>query len=109
MTVMAVVISLDAWRAGRREAAGDAAQDAPGVPRAVARLLELRGADDCARLARAVERLDLLVRPDADRDRLAPDIERDMLTIVGELAMGWFDQAADRAERLCDRLVAQGG
>ena len=46
---------------------------------------------------------------DADRDRLAPDVERDMLTIVGELAMGWLDQAADRAERLCDRLVAQGG
>jgi hypothetical protein len=31
-----------------------------------------------------------------------------MLTIVGELAMGWLDQAADRAERLCDRLVAEG-
>ena len=62
-----------------------------------------------ARLERAVQRLDVLARPDADRDRLAPDIERDLLTIVGELAMGWIDQATEHAERLCDRLVSQGG
>ena len=105
---MAVVISLEAWRAGHREAVGGGRIDEP-AQEPVARLLELRGAGDCSRLAAAVERLDLLVRPDADRDRLAPDVERDMLTIVGELAMGWLDQAADRAERLCDRLVAQGG
>ena len=64
---------------------------------------------DTGRLERAVRRLDVLARPQADRDRLAPDVERDLLTIVGELAMGWLDQAAERAERLCDRLVAEGG
>jgi hypothetical protein len=85
MGFMAVVISLEAWRSGRREPV------------------------DTGRLERAVRRLDFLARPQADRDRLAPDIERDLLTIVGELAMGWLDQAAERAERLCDRLVAEGG
>jgi hypothetical protein len=85
MGFMAVVISLEAWRSGRREPA------------------------DTGRLERAVRRLDVLARPQADRDRLAPDVERDLLTIVGELAMGWLDQAAERAERLCDRLVAEGG
>jgi len=85
MGFMAVVISLEAWRSGRR------------------------GPVDTGRLERAVRRLDVLARPQADRDRLAPDVERDLLTIVGELAMGWLDQAAERAERLCDRLVAEGG
>jgi hypothetical protein len=85
MGFMAVVISLEAWRSGRREPV------------------------DTGRLERAVRRLDVLARPEADRDRLAPDVERDLLTIVGELAMGWLDQAAERAERLCERLVADGG
>jgi len=85
MSIMAVVISLEAWRSGRREPV------------------------DTGRLERAVRRLDVLARPQADRDRLAPDVERDLLTIIGELAMGWLDQAAERAERLCDRLVAEGG
>jgi len=85
MSFMAVVISLEAWRSGRREPV------------------------DTGRLERAVRRLDVLARPQADRDRLAPDVERDLLTIIGELAMGWLDQAAERAERLCDRLVAEGG
>jgi hypothetical protein len=105
---MAVVISLDEWRAGRREPADDGRRDDPPVRAPVGRLLELHGLGDGARLRRAVERLDLLAGNDADRDRLAPDVERDMLTILGELAMGCLDQAADRAERLCDRLVANG-
>src|SRR5262245_56613126 len=106
---MAVVISLDAWREGRREPSDAGRPEGLPAPGPAARVLELRGAGDCARLRRAVERLDLLARGDADRDRLAPYVERDMLTILGELAMGWLDQAADRAERLCDRLVANGG
>jgi hypothetical protein len=85
MGFMAVVISLKEWRSGRREPVGT------------------------ERLERAVRRLDVLARPQADRDRLAPDVERDLLTIIGELAMGWLEQAAERAERLCDRLVAEGG
>jgi hypothetical protein len=106
---MAVVISLDAWRTGRREPVDPGRPGQPPAQDPVGRVLELQGIGDGARLRRAVERLDLLARGDADRDRLAPDVERDMLTILGELAMGWLDQAADRAERLCDRLVANGG
>ena len=107
---MAVVISLEAWRSQRRDPSRRVAREVPAAqPGNVMRPTRLAHDGDCTRLQRAVERLDLLVRPEADRDRLAPDVERDMLTIVGELAMGWLDQAADRAERLCDRLVAQGG
>jgi len=53
-------------------------------------------------------RLDVLARPEGGRDRLHPDVERDMLTVVGELAMGWIDRAADRAEELCERLATAG-
>jgi hypothetical protein len=96
---MADVISLEAWRSGRRQ------QAPPGARRAHHRKPERRDAD-IARLERAVRRLDVLARPDTDRDRLAPDVEHALLTIVGELAMGWLDQAAERAARLCDRLAA---
>ncbi len=107
---MAVVISLDEWRAQRRDPGRRLAREVPTPqPGDGSRLTRLSHDGDCSRLQRAVDRLDFLVRPDDDRDRLAPDVERDMLTIVGELAMGRLDQAADRAERLCDRLVAQGG
>jgi hypothetical protein len=101
MGIMAEVISLDAWRSRRPSAARQLARDA-GHPAG-------RGTTDVERLERAVQRLDVLARPEADHDRLAPDVERDLLTIVGELAMGWLGQAAERAERLCDRLVAHGG
>jgi hypothetical protein len=100
MDFMAEIISLDAWRSRRRDPAL-ARRETPQPGR--------HDAGDVGRLERAVQRLDVLARPQADRDRLAPDVERDLLTIVGELAMGWLDQAAERAERLCDRLVAQGG
>jgi hypothetical protein len=100
MDFMAEIISLEAWRSRRRDPAQARRETArPGR----------HDAGDVGRLERAVQRLDVLARPQADRDRLAPDVERDLLTIVGELAMGWLDQAAERAERLCDRLVAQGG
>jgi hypothetical protein len=105
---MAVVISLDAWRR-ERTPGREGPRGAPPAKRRGTGLAAPEHVGDCARLQRAVERLDLLAGSRADRDRLAPDVERDMLTIVGELAMGWLDQAADRAERLCDRLVAQGG
>ena len=108
--VMAVVISLEAWRSQRREPGPRVAREvSTPEPGDVAAPTRVAHDGDCTRLQRAVDRLDLLVRPEEDRDRLAPDVERDMLTIVGELAMGWLDQAADRAERLCDRLVAHGG
>lgn len=98
---MAEVISLEAWRSRRRDPVGPGRRETTQPGR--------HDSADVRRLERAVQRLDVLARPQADRDRLAPDVERDLLTIVGELAMGWLDQAAERAERLCDRLVAQGG
>lgn len=101
MRCMAEVISLEAWRSRRRDPVGPGRRETAQPGR--------HDAADLGRLERAVQRLDVLARPQADRDRLAPDVERDLLTIVGELAMGWLDQAAERAERLCDRLVAHGG
>jgi len=62
--------------------------------------------EEVDRLERAVLRLDVLARPDGGRERLRADVERDLLTVVGELAMGWIDRAADRAEELCNRLAA---
>jgi hypothetical protein len=100
MDFMAEVISLEAWRSRRSD---------PARARRETTQPGRHDAADVGRLERAVQRLDVLARPQADRDRLAPDVERDLLTIIGELAMGWLDQAAERAERLCDRLVAQGG
>jgi hypothetical protein len=101
MGFMADVISLDAWRSRGRAAVTPKWRETTHPAG--------RGAVDVGRLERAVQRLDFLARPQADHDRLAPDIEHDLLTIVGELAMGWIDQATEHAERLCDRLVSQGG
>ena len=121
---MAVVISLDEARRRRAVAfaaagsiphpAGSALRDATPVDTGsvLGSLGALRGGsqrrpspEELARLERAVMRLDELARPDGGRDRLQPDVERDLLTVVGELAMGWIDRAADRAEELCDRLA----
>ena len=119
---MAVVISLDEAR--RRRAAASVG-DPESIPHPAGSALRgarstgalnalgaLRGGTrrepsptELARLERAVMRLDLLARPEGGRERLQADVERDLLTVVGELAMGWIDRAADRAEELCDRLT----
>jgi hypothetical protein len=59
------------------------------------------------RLQRAVERLDLVLG-ERGSARLQADVERDLLTVVGELALGCIEDAARRAEQLADRLVAEG-
>ncbi|HXY72482.1 MAG TPA: hypothetical protein VEM41_08060 [Actinomycetota bacterium] len=127
---MAVVISLDDERRRRRThfadpASGTGTGHPAGSARrsgaesdpvaAVATLGILRrnspippSPEEVARLERAVMRLDHLARPEGGRDRLRPDVERDLLTVVGELAMGWIDRAADRAEELCERLAGAG-
>jgi len=118
---MAIVISLDEARRRRSLARTAASRSAHPAGSALARVsaLESIGAirrgpcaepsrQEIARLERAVHRLDGLARPDGGRDRLEADVERDLLTVVGELAMGWIDRAADRAEELCDRLAGDG-
>jgi len=127
---MAVVISLDEERRRRRGPGTLGVRGATGHPAGSARrgaraadpssafgtlgVLRRQGSErpptpeEIARLERAVMRLDVLARPEGGRDRLHPDVERDMLTVVGELAMGWIDRAADRAEELCERLAGAG-
>jgi len=122
---MAVVISLDEARRRRaavagsepdsiRHPAGSALRGprSAGTVSVLNTLGALRGGPgrdpspaELARLERAVMRLDELARPEGGRERLQADVERDLLTVVGELAMGWIDRAADRAEELCERLA----
>lgn len=75
------VVDLDAWR--RRKA-----DQTPPMLR---------------RLDAAIERLDPLVRA-ARVGGMAPEIERELLAISGAVSIGLFDDAADRAERLAQRL-----
>ena len=90
----AQVIRIDEWR--ERRAGGDAPAVESDGP-----------APGAGRLQRAVERLDLVLG-DRGSERLQADVERDLLTVVGELALGYIEDAARRAEQLADRLVAQG-
>ena len=55
-----------------------------------------------ARLDIAVARLDPLVRHSPGR--LQADVERELLRIAGEVSAGRPAEAAERAERLADRL-----
>jgi len=100
---MSGVADLAAWRKRRAtngllEAAAqeEAVGDDVGPP------------DDPAvdRLDRAVQRLHTLISGEAGgRARLAPGVETELLAIMGELTVGLIPEAADRAERLADRLA----
>ena len=58
---------------------------------------------DVARLERAVARLEpLLERSDA-----GAHLETELLAVSGAVSLGLLDEAARRAERLADRLVAR--
>jgi hypothetical protein len=58
-----------------------------------------------ARLDRAVERLYRLASQALDAGgSFEPPIETELLAIMGELTVGSVQDAADRAERLADRL-----
>jgi hypothetical protein len=99
---MSGVVDLAAWRLRRRsEALTPAAPLKAAVDEAGAR-------DNPAvdRLDRAVQRLHALVSGGlAGRARLAPGVETELLAIMGELTVGMISEAADRAERLADRLA----
>jgi hypothetical protein len=60
------------------------------------------------RLERATERLSSLVSGLlSTSERVDSGTETELLAIIGELAVGLVDEAATRAERLTERLVAQ--
>ena len=76
---MGTVISLEAWRQDRD--------------------------DPSDRLESAVAELDELLAGLPARRLADPDIERELLAITGAVSVGLLDDAADRAERLTDRLT----
>lgn len=64
--------------------------------------LEGRQRDPVRRLERAIERLDgLLARGSG---RIGPRVESELLAITGAVTAGLPEVAADRAERLVERL-----
>ncbi len=85
---MGTIIDLEAWRNARRLVA----RDAPGD-------LSPRPLD---RLEAAVARLDRAVA--RGTGRLSSRVERELLLIIGLVAAGRSAEAADRAERLAERL-----
>jgi hypothetical protein len=64
---------------------------------------ERREADPLSRLDRAIARLDALLRRSGS-GRLAGRVESELLAITGAVSAGLEDAAAERAERLAERL-----
>jgi hypothetical protein len=63
--------------------------------------------DPAVRLERAVDALDHVLGTLPPRRLTAPDIERELLAITGAVSVGLIDDAADRADRLRERLLRQ--
>ena len=63
--------------------------------------------DPAEHLERAVEALDQVLGTLPPRRLSAPDIERELLAITGAVSIGLIDDAADRADRLRERLLRQ--
>ena len=62
---------------------------------------------DVQRLERAVQRLHTLVSRALDSSgRVQTKVETELLAIMGELTVGLVGEAAQRAERLADRLAS---
>ena len=64
---------------------------------------ERRERDPMTRLERAIARLDRLLRRSGS-GRLGSRVESDLLAITGAVSAGLEDEAAERAERLAERL-----
>ena len=64
---------------------------------------ERRERDPMTRLERAIARLDGLLRRSGS-GRLGSRVESDLLAITGAVSAGLEDEAAERAERLAERL-----
>lgn len=103
LRIVGTVIDLEAWR--RRPASDGERDHEPGLePNQVQAegLTPERGRRTLARLERAVARLDPLVR--RGTGRIGPRVETELLTITGAVTAGRVRDAADRAERLAERL-----
>ena len=64
--------------------------------------VERREQDPLSRLVRAIARLDGLL--EAGSGRLSGRVESELLAITGAVTAGLDDEAAERAERLAERL-----
>jgi hypothetical protein len=121
---MGTVVELDGWRRdhpGREVSPGEPGAASSGSAVAgtgepatwrsevVVRRLSPWPQGEVARLERAVERLDRATSTVlAARGRLESNVETQLLALMGELSMGLVAEAAGRAERLADRLIARG-
>ncbi len=91
---MGIVVDLIQWKGSRRAAAGAVSGG---------------GADPAERLEQAVHRLDQLVGgPSEPRPPVPKHVETELLAIMGAVTAGLVDVAADRAERLAERLGRVG-
>lgn len=91
---MGQVISIESWLQGRGQpAAGGRGPSGP----------------DVERLERAVARLEpLLDRVGAHPAGSGVDLETELLALSGAVSLGLYDEAAERAERLAERLGSRG-
>ena len=65
---------------------------------------------DLERLESAIKRLHQFVPRALDGEgKVEPEVETQLLAIMGELTMGLIDEATGRAERLTKRLAARNG
>ena len=78
---MGSVIDLTAWRAAREAA---------------------REQDPVARLERAIQRLESQLA--GGTGRIGPKVEAELVAITGAMSAGLQEEAAERAERLTERL-----
>jgi hypothetical protein len=107
---MGRVVDLAEWRRrGADRGAPTAGEEEPASGEAGTRgevlsfLPEAEPDRDLARLERAVERLGALVGADPGR-RFPPEVETELLAIIGELHLELVPEAAARAERLVSHL-----
>ncbi|MGH2659858.1 MAG: hypothetical protein ACRDHS_09380 [Actinomycetota bacterium] len=101
---MGRVIDLEAWRCRRSGTAVEFAPEPEPTPDhgPNQRLGRGPGISALARLERAVARLDPLIR--RGTGRMGPRVETELLTITGAVTAGRVRDAAERAERLAERL-----
>jgi hypothetical protein len=91
---MGQVISIESWLQGRGQP--EKGRRGPSAP-------------DVERLERAVARLEpLLDRMGAHPAGSGMDLETELLALSGAVSLGLYEEAADRAERLADRLASRG-
>ena len=104
---MGEVVNLGEWRKGRENRIVPALEAASGVrAHPAGQRAEPDEVGGVKRLERAVERLHELVSQKLDgAGHVKPQVETELLAIMGELTMGMVTEAAVRAERLVDRLA----